>query len=193
LVGEDGETHHGIYDLSYLTHIPNIAVLTPSSPNMLSQMLEYAVNKHNGPIAIRYPKVILDTHSEVPFEFGKANIALSGNKITIVAVGNMVETAKIAAEISGESVEVIDIRTVKPLDSETIINSANKTGKIIVLEDNVRIGGAGSLIESIVNVPVIKLGYKDEPVTHGSLGILFKLNGVDAHSISEVIVRECSC
>jgi len=193
LVGEDGETHHGIYDLSYLTHIPNIAVLAPSSPNMLSEMLDYAINKHAGPIAIRYPKVILDTHSEISFEFGKANVATQGSKITLVAVGNMLEIARLAAKISGESVEVIDIRTVKPLDSETIIKSANKTGKVIVLEDNVKIGGAGSLIESIVNVPVIKLGYKDEPVTHGSLSILYELNGVDAEAVSQVIKRECSC
>jgi len=191
IVGEDGETHQGIYDLSYLFHIPNISILAPSSTACLSLMLDYAINKHNYPIAIRYPKEICEIERNAEFEFGKANIVQQGADITLVSVGNMLSIAVEAAKASSKSVEIIDLLTVKPLDSETLIKSANKTKKVIVLEDNAEIGGVGSMIQNLLNISVIKLGYNDSPVPHGDLESLYKLKGIDADSVAKIINEEC--
>ncbi|OQB15948.1 MAG: 1-deoxy-D-xylulose-5-phosphate synthase [Firmicutes bacterium ADurb.Bin193] len=191
IVGEDGETHHGIYDLSYLSHIPNISILAPSSPDMLRQMLDYAINTHNGPIAIRYNKIMAQDEEAYPFEFVRARIIKEGKDITLVSVGNMLETAKKAAEASGRDVEIIDLGTVKPLDIETLKNSISKTGAMIVLEDNVEIGGAGCQIECAIGMPVRRLGYADCPIPHGSYRELYKKCGVDVQSVAEIIKREC--
>lgn len=192
IVGEDGETHHGIYDLSYLSHIPNISVLAPSCPEQLRQMLDYAINIHKKPIAIRYHKFMTETDYNMPFEYGKANIVKEGKDITVVSVGSMLETSLYASKLSGFDVEIIDLSSVKPLDVETLVKSINKTGKMIVLEDNAVIGGAGCQIECAISKPIIKLGYKDEPIPHGSFDELYRMCGVDAESVAKTIKRECS-
>ena len=192
IVGEDGETHHGIYDISYMSHIPNVSVLAPSSPAMIEQMLEYAVTVHNAPISMRYGKFLSAAQDEEPpFEFGKAAIVREGRGITLVAVGGMLDTAKKAAELSGAEVEIIDLRCIKPLDIQTLSASIGKTGKMIVLEDNVVEGGAGSLIESTLERSIIKLGHGGSPVPHGSFDELYKKCGLDVQSVCEVIKREC--
>lgn len=192
IVGEDGETHQGIYDLSYLSNIPGISILAPSGPSQLCQMLEFAINEYKMPICIRYGKYMTETdYSLSPFEYKKAAVVKEGKDITLVSVGNMLHIACKAAEISGFDAEIIDLRTVKPLDTETIINSANKTGKIIVLEDNVKIGGAGSLIGCVTGKRIISLGYEDAPIPHGSQKELYKKYGVDCESVARVIAREC--
>lgn len=193
LVGEDGETHHGIYDLSYLTVLPNISVLAPSSSSQLEEMLEYATNVHNGVIAIRYPKIFYtDCTTTNHFEYGKASVEKTGNDITVVAEGNMLEHALEAADISKYSVEVIDARTIKPIDAETIRKSFEKTGKVITVEDNTIRGGLGTIVEDVLGARVKKLGYKDDIVTHGDLKTLYKENGVDAQSIADEIERMCN-
>lgn len=193
LVGEDGETHHGIFDISYLSSIPGIAILAPSSSSQIEEMLEYAVNVHNGPIAIRYPKVFYtDTNTDNHFEFGKASVEKEGSDITLVAEGNMLAAALEAASLTQFSVEVIDVRTVKPIDSDTILKSVNKTGRIITLEDNTTVGGLGSLVESAIGRHVTKIGYNDKLITHGNLKTLYKENKVDAQSVAEAIERECT-
>ncbi len=193
LVGQDGETHHGMFDISYLTALPNISVLAPSSSAQLEEMLEYAVNKHNGVIAIRYPKIFYkDLKSVYPFEYGKAVVEKEGTDITIVAEGNMLEHALEAAEISKYSVEVIDIRTIKPIDAETIKVSYAKTGKIITVEDNTICGGLGSIVEGVTGAKVSKIGYNDKIITHGDLKTLYKDNKVDAQSIADKIERMCN-
>ncbi len=191
IVGEDGETHHGIYDISYLSHIPNLSILAPSSPKQLEQMLDYAINEHTYPIAIRYNKAIKDVeHCIKPFEFAKAQVVKTGKDITVVAVGNMLSTAVEAVALSGVDAEVIDLGTIKPLDIKTIRRSANKTGKIIVIEDNVIIGGAGSQIEIALSKPVIKLGYDDNPLPHGQQHQLYKKYKLDAKSVARLILKE---
>ncbi len=191
IVGEDGETHHGIYDLSYLSHIPGICILAPSDGVQLCEMLDYAVNRHSGPIAIRYHKFMTDRLTDSSFEFGRADVVRKGSDISVVAVGNMRENALAAAELSEKSVEVIDLRTVKPFDVDTLAKSIEKTGKMIVLEDNVKIGGAGSQIEAALGRAVIKLGYSDSPILHGSFEELYRQCGVDADSVAQIIKREC--
>ena len=193
LVGEDGETHHGMFDISYLSALPDISILAPSSSSQLEEMLEYSVNKHNGVIAIRYPKIFYNDHkSDYSFEYGKAAIEKDGTDITVVAEGNMLEHALEAAEISKHSVEVIDVRTIKPLDAKTIKASFNKTGKIITVEDNTVRGGLGSIVEDAIGASVTKIGYNDTIVTHGDLKTLYKENKVDAQSIADEIERMCN-
>ena len=132
LVGEDGETHHGMFDLSYLNALPGISILAPSSSSQLEEMLEYAIN-NKGVTAIRYPKIFRkDKKTQHPFTFGKAVVEKNGTDITLVAEGNMLEHALEAAEISKYSIEVIDARTIKPIDAKTIRNSYEKTGKILI-------------------------------------------------------------
>ncbi len=193
LVGEDGETHHGIYDLSYLTALPDISVLAPASSSQLEQMLEYATNVHKGVIAIRYPKIFYnDCKTNNHFEYGKASVELTGSDITVITEGSMLEQALEAAKISKYSVEVIDIRTIKPIDAQSIINSFKKTGKVITVEDNTVCGGLGTIVEDVLGTKVTKLGYKDKIITHGDLKTLYKENGVDAQSIADEIERMCN-
>ncbi|MBR0278017.1 MAG: 1-deoxy-D-xylulose-5-phosphate synthase, partial [Clostridia bacterium] len=192
LVGEDGETHHGIYDISYLSCLPGISILAPTSDKQLEKMLDYAINIHNAPIAIRYSKSMLSNNPIDSFEFGKSNIISEGTDVTVVAEGNMLFNAIEAAKISKFSVEVIDAVTIKPVDVKTLKKSYNKTGKIITVEDNTVSGGLGSIVESALNVPVTKIGYGDTPVTHGDLQSLYKSTKVDAQSIADVIERVCS-
>ena len=193
LVGEDGETHHGMFDISYLCALPYISVLAPSSASQLEEMLDYAVNKHDGVIAIRYPKIFYkDYKTSYPFEYGKAVVEKEGSDITVVAEGNMLEHVLEAASISGYSVEVIDIRTIKPIDAETLKASYKKTGKIITVEDNTTSGGLGTIVEGVIGSSVTKIGYKDTIVTHGDLPALYKENKVDAQSIADEIERMCN-
>ena len=193
LVGEDGETHHGIYDLSYLTALPDISVLAPASSSQLEEMLEYATNVHKGVIAIRYPKIFYnDCKTNNHFEYGKASVELTGSDITVITEGSMLEQALEAAKISKYSVEVIDIRTIKPIDAQSIINSFKKTGKVITVEDNTVCGGLGTIVEDVLGTKVTKLGYKDKIITHGDLKTLYKENGVDAQSIANEIERMCN-
>ena len=192
LVGEDGETHHGIFDISYLSALPDIAILAPSSSSQLEEMLDFAVNEHNGPIAIRYPKIFYnDYNTNYKFKFGKSAIEKEGKDITVVTEGSMLEQALEAAKISKYDIEVIDSRTIKPIDAETIKKSYKKTGKIITVEDNTISGGLGSIVEDAIGVPVKKLGYK-KIITHGDLKTLYKENMVDAQAIADEIERMCN-
>ncbi len=193
LVGEDGETHHGIYDISYLSALPDISILAPASASQLEEMLEYATNAHNGVIAIRYPKIFFsDYKTTSAFEYGKASVELIGSDITVVTEGSMLEHALEAAKMTKYSVEVIDIRTIKPIDAETLKKSFEKTGKIITVEDNTVCGGLGTIVEDVLGSKVTKLGYKDKIITHGDLKTLYKQNGVDAQSIADEIERMCN-
>ena len=156
-------------------------------------MLDYAVNDYNGPIAIRYPKIFnTDYKTNQPFAFGKSVVEKDGTDITVVAEGNMLIHALEAAKLSKRSVEVIDARTIKPVDSKTILDSYNKTGKIITIEDNTTNGGFGSMVENALGIAVNKIGYKDKLVTHGDLNTLYKENNIDAQSIAEEIERMCN-
>lgn len=193
LVGEDGETHHGIFDISYLATLPEISILAPASASQLEEMLEYAVEKHDKAIAVRYPKIFFEDYkTDHHFEFGKAVVEKTGSDITVVAEGNMLEVALEAAKKSSYSVEVIDVRTIKPIDSETIIQSYKKTGKIITIEDNTTIGGLGSIVENATGITVTKVGYNDKLISHGDLKTLYRENGVDADALIAVIERMCN-
>ena len=191
LVGEDGESHHGLLDIAYMVQLPNTAVLAPSCLHMLCEMTEYAVNRHSETISIRYPKEIFDVPSDKPFVFGKAEIVREGGEITIVSCGAMLYYVLEAVKLSGVDAEVIDVRTVKPIDRECILKSYKKTGKIITAEDGVTFGGMGSLVEEITGGRVVKIGYdNDKTVPHGENAQLMKSCKTDARGIADTILKE---
>ena len=195
VVGNDGETHQGLFDLSFLTHIPNMTVMAPKDYDELRNMLKYSV-EYNGPIALRYPRgqaKELNIEKSQPIEHGRAELLQQGNDLTIVACGRMVYTAlKVAKEVSkfGMNADVINARFIKPLDAKLIRTSAEKTKKVVTIEDNVIAGGFGSLVlqlisdEELEDIKFKNLGYPDEFVQHGNIDELDRIYGLDYQSIS---------
>ena len=195
IVGEDGPTHQGVFDISYLRHIPNLTVMAPKDDMELKAMLELAL-KHNGPSAIRYPrgKVQPSGISRQPsaFEIGKAELLKEGSDMALIAIGNVVHPALGAAERlekDGIKASVINARFIKPLDTELILKIASKTKRIITVEENMIAGGFGSSVLEYLNsvdIPDIKikiLGIPDEFVEQGSQAILRKKYGIDEEGI----------
>jgi len=199
LVGEDGETHQGLYDLSYLSHIPNLTIAAPADYDEFVRMLDYAVLENDGPIAIRYPRGTgKDMISQpVPVEPGRGVKIISGDDVTIAAAGKMVETALKAAELlleKGIRAEVINARFVKPLDEQMILDSVSKTHALATIEDNCVRGGFGSSILELLNsngsyVRAKLFGFPDMPITHGSRDVLYRKFGLDAESIAKDIEK----
>jgi 1-deoxy-D-xylulose-5-phosphate synthase len=195
VVGEDGATHNGLFDLSYLRAIPNIIIMAPKDENELQHMLNTAFH-YNGPVAIRYPRgegygVTLDEEFK-KLEMGKAEVVLSGKDLAIVAVGPSVHFALAAAQmLREENIEagVINSRFVKPLDAELVCRLAREVGKIITVEENVLAGGFGSAVREVLGesgiqgVRVKCLGINDTFVEHGSQAIIRKKYGLDAEGI----------
>ena len=197
LVGQDGETHQGIFDLSFFSIIPNITIMAPKDFKELEQMLEYAINLKT-PVVIRYPRggeskeVKFEKHEEI--KQGKAEILKEGKDVTIIAIGRMVEKAVKVANIleqEEKSVEIINARFLKPLDKNTIINSINKTKNVITIEDNILTGGLASHIENLIvenelqEVKLQSYGWKDEFIKHGKVEELEKIYGLDEETISK--------
>lgn len=195
IVGQDGETHHGVFDFSYLSNIPNLKVLAPKDGNELSAMMKYAFNQ-NSPIAIRYPRGIsnnisVENNSDDIYE-EKAEVIKKGKDICFIAVGKMVKTALEVGKLLSESdidSTVINARFIKPIDKETILSSIKNIDNIITLEDNVEIGGFGSQISNMLstnginNKKVRILAFPDEFVEHGNTELLFKHFKLDVESI----------
>ncbi len=199
LVGDDGPTHHGAFDLSYLRTIPNFTIMAPKDENELQHML-YTALKNNGPTALRYPRgsgigVSLDWQlREIPI--GKGNIELEGSDVGIIAIGHHVFTAMAAAkELAryGISASVVNARFVKPLDQELITEVACKTRHILTIEENSLAGGFGSAVleclsdNDIGPVKVRRLGLPDRFVEHGSQEILRKQVGLDVSSVVQAV------
>lgn len=196
LVGEDGPTHHGSFDLSYLRLIPNLIIMAPKDENELQHML-YSALKYPGAVAIRYPRsagegVSLDwDFKEIPF--GKAELIKDGKDIALIAVGNMVYQALKAAEElekEGISVAVINARFIKPLDEELIIEFAKKTKRVITIEENTLVGGFGSavcelLMDKKVSVKIKRIGLPDKFIEHGDLKTLKIKYGLTSEHIKQ--------
>lgn len=193
IVGADGETHQGIYDISYLSHMPNMTILSPASLDQLEEMLDFAVNKFDAPIAIRYPRGGCEADN-IPagFKLGQAQVLQEGVDVTIIASGRMVARAQEVARILGKSAEIIALPTIKPLDEAAVISSAMKTGSVVTIEDNVKTGGIGSMIGTLLKEKQVECAFRifafpDKPVTHGTIAELDKLYGLDAVSITNKI------
>ena len=191
LVGADGATHAGIFDLSFLRCIPNIVIMAPSSSLEMYKALNAAHNL-NGPVCVRFPRGkshIEEFKTDEVIEIGKANIIRNGKDIAIFAFGNMLEPSiKAGNELDAT---VIDMRFIKPLDEDLIINIANTNKKLISIEDNTATGGAGSAINELlqrnkIRTPLSILGVPDRITEHGSQNELYELYGLDAMHIVKV-------
>jgi 1-deoxy-D-xylulose-5-phosphate synthase len=199
IVGEDGPTHHGLFDLSYLRNLPNMVVMAPKDENELRHMLGTAVN-HPGPIAFRYPRgcgvgVPLDDEIQA-LPIGKGEVLTTGNDVVILAVGVTVTAALEAAkQLKDESISatVVNCRFVKPLDVELITRLATEIPFMVTVEENVLPGGFGSAVveclmdAGIIDSRVVRLGIPDTYVEHGSQKILRSKYGVDTPAIVKAV------
>lgn len=198
LVGGDGATHQGVFDISYLTTVPNMTLLSPSSYSELEKMLAYAVEEHKGPVAIRYPRgrcyMGIDNGD---FTLSKASVIRKGENITIVAEGQSVCLALKSAELlekKGIQAEVIDVRTIKPMDFNTVFDSALKTGAIFSIEENMKRGGMGEMIASELKSRGFEINMQikaidDEYITHASISDLNEKYGYTPEQIASDIER----
>ena len=200
IVGQDGETHQGIFDLSYLSHIPNMTIMAPKCISELKTMLTFAV-KQDYPIAIRYPRggdnPNVTMSSIQDFKRGKWEILFQGGKIALIATGKMVQNAVLVREKLkdlGVEATVINACFIKPIDEALISELIHKKYSIVTIEDNLIHGGLGTLVLEYVNTlrsktKVINLGFKDEFIPHGTVDILYKLYKLDTDGIFESILR----
>lgn len=196
VVGDDGPTHQGVFDISFLRHIPNIVLLAPRNGQQLAAMLDWAL-KQNKPVAIRYPKAKtkLDTGELFNPDFTSSEILLSGSDCSILAVGNMVDKALAAAELLKNQVRctVVDVRSIKPLDTETISRVARKTKNIVTVEDNVLSGGFGSSILEYFSgesgYKIVNMGYPDEFIPQGPIEYLQSLYGLSPEGIAAKVLE----
>ncbi len=191
LVGADGATHAGIFDLSFLRCIPNIIIIAPSSSLEMYKALNFA-HKFDGPVCVRFPRgksEVEEFVTESTIELGKGNIVRTGKDIAIFAFGNMLEIALEASEKINAT--VVDMRFVKPLDKALIIEIADHSKLLISIEDNTANGGAGSAINELLqdnnnNTPLKILGIPDKVTEHGSQSELYELYGLSAENIISV-------
>ena len=196
LVGDDGPTHHGVFDISYLRHLPGLTMMAPKDENELRHMLKTALDL-KAPVALRYPRgagygVELDAEIR-NLEIGKGECLCEGSDLTIVAIGSTVYPAMEAAETlaaKGISAGVINARFVKPLDADLILAAADKTGRILTVEENALQGGFGSAVLELLHdngrqqVRIKRLGIPDRYIEHGSQAQLRKDVGIDAEGIA---------
>ncbi len=198
IVGADGETHQGIYDLSFFKIIPNITIMAPSDYNELREMMELAINL-KAPVVIRYPRGGECTKRIVKhlvIKSGRAEIIKTGSHATILGIGNTVsKTLEIADKLENDNIsaEVINVRFLKPIDSKTIIKSIIKTKNVVVLEDNTQIGGLSSSIKELIidskinDVQLLSFAYPDEFISHGSIKEIENKYKLDINSITKKI------
>ena len=219
LVGDDGPTHHGVFDIAYLRHIPNMSLLAPKDGPEMDAMMRYMVQDHvvgtcAGPIVLRYPRgnapdidwlstgnsdagnreqgtgnsfddgASASDYVMPPIEFGKAERLMRGDDVSLLAYGNMVAPAFEAAktlQAEGISVDFINLRWARPLDKEMILDSARRTGNVIVMEEGAVTGGVGSGVlellgaNGVSNVKTRLFGVPDKFIEHGAIPILHRL------------------
>ena len=193
LVGSDGETHQGCFDLSYLSMIPNMTVLAPKNKWELSDMLKFAV-RYQGPIAIRYPRGEaydgLEEYRE-PMVYGKSELIFEGEETALLSVGSMVETAvEVREKLKADKINatLVNARFIKPLDTKILDRLALKHKKIVTMEENVKNGGFGMAVSEYMQeyhpeVKVQIIALPDAFITHGNPKLLKAKAGLDADSI----------
>ena len=184
IVGNDGETHQGIYDMSFFKLIPNITIMSPKNFKELEDMMEYAIELKS-PVVIRYPRggEIYSKETNNSIELGRAEVLKKGTDITIIGIGKTVNRAfEVEEELrkNNISVELINARFLKPLDKRTIKKSLLKTKKVVVIEDNTIIGGLSSSIKELIideklkDIMILTYAYPDEFIPHGTVSELEK-------------------
>ena len=193
LVGSDGETHQGIFDLSYLSSIPNMHIMAPKNKWELSDMLKFAV-KFGAPVAVRYPRgEAYDGLEEYrkPIVYGKSEMIFEEKDIVLYAVGSMVKTAVKVRELlkeKGYHVSLVNARFVKPIDEDMIMQLQAEHRLLVTLEENVASGGFGEKVrefadEHEINMELLQICIPDEYVEHGNVELLKKEIGIDAETI----------
>ena len=200
IVGQDGETHHGLLDLAFASSIPNLSIMAPKDFEELENMLEFAVN-FDGPILIRYPRggETKTFHGKLPIKYGISELLKKGKDITIIGIGKTVskagEITKLLKE-DGIDAEIINARFLKPLDEKFILKSAKKTKIIATIEDGFVRGGLGSCVidainrSNLKNIKVLTFGYPDTFIEHGKTEELEAKYKQDARSIAKNILEE---
>ena len=199
LVGEDGETHQGMFDLSYLSQVPNMTVLAPKHLDEIKVMLKWALTQ-NGPVAIRYPRgtdCCNEMNPLTEISYGKWEKIITGEKIAIIAVGKMLQHALLAKEIlkaNGINPTIINATFVKPLDNDMLESLVEEGYDIVTIEDNITNGGFGSyvlmkLYELGFKNKFEALGFKDKFVPQGNVDLLYKECKLDPEGIAEAIIE----
>lgn len=200
IVGNDGETHQGVFDLSFLSTIPNLTVMAPKDFKELEEMLKFAIT-YEKPIAIRFPR---GEEAKYKFEscekiqLGKTEVIQKGKDVTVLAIGKMVSKAMEVVEYFKTNnidieLEVINARFLKPLDKSMLVNSINKTKKVVTIEDNIEEGGFGTKIEELIveekieNLQFAKIAYPVEFIKQGTVPEIEKKYGLDVESIAKKI------
>lgn len=191
IVGEDGVTHQGIFDIAFLRHIPNLVIMAPKDGRELEGMLEFAVNLKK-PVAIRYPKAVSSdvSVSSLPIEIGKMEVLKKGLDFSIIALGSALKPSLEAVELlekEGLAGTLINARFVKPIDIHFLKNIITTTKIIFTVEEGVLDGGFGSLISEIVDRKVIRIGLPCEFITHGKREILLDKYNLTAEAIAKKI------
>ncbi len=200
LVGSDGETHQGIFDLSYLSSIPNMHIMAPKNKWELSDMLKFAV-EFDGPIALRYPRgEAYDGLKDFrkPIVYGKSEVIYEEEDIALVAVGSMVKTAEqVRRKLKniGYSCTLVNGRFIKPVDTEILEELAKDHRLIVTMEENVRSGGFGEKVRDYIAdqeipVHVLEITLPDEYVEHGNVALLYEEVGIDVDSVTKKIIEK---
>ena len=204
LVGADGPTHHGTFDLSFLRPVPNLTIMVPRDEHELRRAMVTALG-HDGPFAVRYPRgagegVDLERVAE-PLVIGRGEVLRDGRDAVLCALGVGVPTALAAADLlaeAGISVSVVDARFIKPLDGELLAAEAVRTGRVVTIEENTLLGGFGSavlecLAERGIDVPVLRLGLPDAFIEQGSQAELRGRYALDAAGVAERVKSLIAC
>jgi len=200
LVGSDGETHQGIFDLSFLSVIPNMTIIAPKNGWELENALEFALEHFYGPIAIRYPRGCAYTGlSEYvqPIEYGKSELIHEGSHICLMAVGNMMETALTTGERLKEyniDATIVNARFVKPIDEDMICDIADEHELLVTLEENVYTGGFGEAVSRYtqmngLSIRTLGIALPDDYIEHGNVDILKHEAGIDAEAVFDRIME----
>ncbi|MFH0913505.1 MAG: 1-deoxy-D-xylulose-5-phosphate synthase [Candidatus Omnitrophota bacterium] len=193
IVGGDGVTHQGIFDIAFLRNIPNLAIMAPKDTAELEAMLDFAVAL-DGPVALRYPKdKTPDSRfpiSNLPIELGKAQILREGNDFAILALGSMVMPSLEAVELlkkDGLSGTLVNARFAKPLDRKLFMQVVSGIKNVFTVEEGIAEGGFGSAVSEIMEMPVTRIGLPGEFITHGSREILLGKYGLTSQGIASKI------
>lgn len=200
IVGDDGPTHHGLFDFSYLRHIPGMVCMAPKDENELRHML-YSALQYNCPVSVRYPRGAgLGVPMDEPVHqlpLGKAEVLQQGSRVTLLAIGSMVEVAqqtaeKLKAEL-GITATVVNARFAKPLDEAVILDCVQRRDLVVTMEEHMLAGGFGSAVLELLNQHgadtsnILRIGIGDTFVSHGKTDLLKQLAGLDADSVVEKI------
>ena len=205
LSGDDGPTHHGLFDIGFLRHVPNLVFMQPKDEEEFADMLWTMANYHAGPIAIRYPRgagtgAAPKEHPQI-LEIGQCEVLRHGRRVLLLGLGNMVAMAEETADIlaaQGIEAAVINARWIKPLDRQTLEFFARGAEVVCTFEDHVLANGYGcavieALSEARITTPIVRIGWPDEFIEHGTVPILRAKHGVTAENAVKKILAELAC